>query len=117
MSQYFPPYKRHADDIKVELDLSNYATKADLRNITHSSFATKDNLVSLKSEVDNLDITKLTTVPSDLSKLTKEVQEDFTKKTDFTAIEKKIADNKTKQDSLKTKVDYNHLTTETGINN
>ena len=80
MSQYFPTYKSHADDIKVELDLSNYAKKADLRNITHSSFATKVNLASLKSEVDNLDITKLTTVPSDLSKLTKGFQEDFTKK-------------------------------------
>ena len=97
--------------------MSNYATKADLINITLSSFATKVNLASIKSEGDNLDISKLTTVPSDLSKLTKEVEEDFTKKTDFTAVEKKVADNKTKQDSLKTKVDNNHLTTETGINN
>ena len=117
MSQYIPSYKSHADDIRVELALSNYATKVELGNMTHSSFATKVNLVSLKSEVNILDISKLATVPSDLSKFTKEVQEGFTKKTDFTAVEAKAADNKTKQDSLKTKVDNNHLTTETGINN
>ena len=117
MSQYIPSYKSHADDIRVELALSNYATKVELGNMTHSSFGTKVNLASLKSEVNILDISKLTTVPSDLSKFTKEVQEGFTKKTDFTAVEAKAADNKTKQDSLKTKVDNNHLTTETGINN
>ena len=51
MSQYFPPYRRHGGDIKVELDLSNYAIKTDLKNVTHvdvSSFASKTNLASLK---------------------------------------------------------------------
>ena len=52
-----------------------------------------------------------------MSKLTKEVQEDFTKKTDFTALEKKVTDNKTEQDYLETKVQNNHLTTESSINN
>ena len=53
MSQYFPPYRSFRGDIKVELDLSNYATKTDLKNVTHvdvSSFASKTNLASLKTE-------------------------------------------------------------------
>ena len=44
MSQYFPPYRSSGGDIKVELDLSNYARKTDLKNVTHvdvSSFASK----------------------------------------------------------------------------
>ena len=48
--------------MKVELDLSNYATKTNLRNATGadtSKFAKKVNLASLKSNVDNLDIGKL----------------------------------------------------------
>ena len=65
-SQYFPPYENSSRDIKVELDLSSYATKTDLKNITHtdvSSFATKTNLAALKTEVDKLDTDKLKTVP------------------------------------------------------
>ena len=61
MSQYFPPYRSHGGDIKVELDLSNYATKTDLKNVRHvdlSSFASKINLASLKTEVDKLDTEK-----------------------------------------------------------
>ena len=52
---YYPPYKSSSDNIKVELDLSNYATKDDVKNITHvdvSSYATKTNLAALKTEVD-----------------------------------------------------------------
>ena len=51
MSQYYPPYKGFSNNIKVELDLTNYATKNDLKNITHvdvSSFASKTNLTALK---------------------------------------------------------------------
>ena len=62
MSKYFPPYNNSSENIKVELDLSNYATKTDLKNITHadtSSFESKTNLASLKSEVDKLDTDKL----------------------------------------------------------
>ena len=58
--------------INVTVDLSNYATKTDLKNVTHvdtSSFALKTNLANLKTEVDKLDIDKLTAVPFDLSKL------------------------------------------------
>ena len=71
MSQYFPPYRSHGGDIKVELDLSSYATKQDLKNITHtyvSSFATKQDLSALKGEVDKLDINKLVPVPNDQKK-------------------------------------------------
>ena len=72
MSQYFPPYRGASNDIKVELDISNYATKDDVKNITHvdvSSYATKTNLAALKSEVDKIDTDKLKKVPSDLAKL------------------------------------------------
>ena len=58
MSQYFPPYDNSSKNIKVELDLRNYATKDDVKNITHvdvSSYATKTNLASLKTEVDEID--------------------------------------------------------------
>ena len=70
MSQYFPkPFNSHfGDSIKVNIDLSNYATKTDLKNVTHvdtSSFALKTNLVSLKTEVDKLDIDKLAPVSVD----------------------------------------------------
>ena len=73
MSQYFPkPYESHGGDIKVKLALTNYATKTDLKNVTHvdiSSFASKANLASLKTEVDKIDAEKLKTVPVDLAKL------------------------------------------------
>ena len=74
MSQYFLPYRSSGGDIEVELDLSNYATKTDLKNVTHvdvSSFTSKTNLASFKTEVDKLDIDKLTPVPNDLAKLSK----------------------------------------------
>ena len=70
MSTYYPPYRSSSNNIKVELDLTNYATKTDLKNITHtdvSSLASKTNLAALK--VDKIDIDKLETVPDDLAKL------------------------------------------------
>ena len=73
MSQYYPPYRRSSNNIKVEIDLANYATKRDLKNITHvdvSSFASKTNLAALKTEVDKIDADKLKTAPTDLAKLT-----------------------------------------------
>ena len=74
MSQYFPkPFNSHfGDNIKIKIDLSNYATKADIKNISHvntSSFGLKTNLSNLKTEVDKLDIDKLAPIPADLSKL------------------------------------------------
>ena len=85
MSQYFPkPNEPFGGDINVKIDLSNYATKADIKNISHadtSSFALKTNLASLKTEVDKLDIDKLVPVPVDLSKLSDVVKNDVVKKT------------------------------------
>ena len=73
MSQYFPkPYEPFEGDINVKVNLSNYATKTDLKNISHidvSSYALKSNLASSKAEVDKLNIDKLKPVPSDLAKL------------------------------------------------
>ena len=73
MSQYFSKsYEPFGGDINVKVDLSNYATKADIKNISHvdtSSFALKTNLANLKTEVEKLDIDKLVPGPVDLSKL------------------------------------------------
>ena len=76
MSQYFPkPYEPFSGDINVKVDLSNYATKADIKNISHtSSFVLKTNLANLKTEVDKLDIDKLKPVLTDLSKLSNVVK-------------------------------------------
>ena len=96
-SQYFPPYESSSNNIKVQLDLTNYATKDDVKNITHvnvSSYATKTNLAALKTEVDKIDTDKLKTVPDDLAKLSNVVKNDVIKKTDYntkvTSIETKI---------------------------
>ena len=73
MTQYYPPYRNSSNNIKVKLDLVNYATKTDLKNITHidvSSFACKTNLAALKTEVDEIDADKLKTIPAHLAKLT-----------------------------------------------
>ena len=86
MSQYFPPYRNSGSNIKVELDLSSYATKADLKNVTHvdvSGFASKTNLAGLKTEVDKLDIDKLTPGPGDLAKLSNVVKDDVVKKAEY----------------------------------
>ena len=85
MSQYFPkPYEPFGGDINVKVDLSNYATKADFKNISHvatSSFSLNTNLASLKIEVDKLDIDKLVPIAVDLSKLSDVVKNDVAKKT------------------------------------
>ena len=95
---YYPPCKSSNNNVKVELDLTNYATKTDLKNITHvdvSSFASKTNLAALKAEVDKLDTDKLKTAPTDLAKLTSAIENDVVKKTDYntkvTSIEAQIA--------------------------
>ena len=87
-SQYFPPNENYSNNIKVQLDLTNYATKDDVKNITHvdvSSYATKTNLAALKIEVDKIDVDKLKTMPDDLAKLTNVVKNETVKKTDFSA--------------------------------
>ena len=80
---YYPPYKSSSNNIKVELDLSNYAAKNDLKDITHvdvSSFASKTNLAALKTEVDKIDTNKLKTTPTDLAKLINAIENDLVKK-------------------------------------
>ena len=131
----FPkPYEPFGGDITVKVDLSNYATKSDLKNATGidtSSFALKSKLAILKTEVDKIDIDKLKTVPVDLSKLSNVVKNEvvtktvydklvakvnnidtsgFVLKTDKSDLEKKIsdADKKTPDTSrLVKKSDYN----------
>ena len=85
MRQYFPkPFRSFGGNINVKVSLSSYATKTDLKNLTHidtSSFGLKTNLASLKPEVDKLDIDKLAPVPVNLSKLSDVVKNDVAKKT------------------------------------
>ena len=82
---YYPPYKSSSNNMKVELDLTNYATKTDLKNITQvdvSSFARETNLAALKTEVDKIDVDKLKATPIDLDRLSNLVKNDVVKKTD-----------------------------------
>ena len=108
MSQYFPkPFRSFGGNINVKVDLSNYATKTDLKNIMHidtSSFALKTNLASLKIEVDKLDIDKLAPVPVNLSKLSDVVKHDVVKKTMYDKLAPKVNNTDTSSDFvLKTK--------------
>ena len=91
-NKYFPPYRGTSNDIKVQLDLTNYATKDDVKNIMRvdvSSYATKTNLAALKTEVDKIDIGKLKTVPNDLAKLSN-VKNDVAKKTTNNTLKNKV---------------------------
>ena len=94
---YYPPYRSSRNNIKVELNLTNYVTKDDVKNITPadvSSFASKTNLAPLKTKVDKIDADKLKTTPTDLAKLTNAIEHDVVKKTDYntkvTSIEAQI---------------------------
>ena len=107
MSQYFPkPYEPFGGDINVKVDLSNYTTKADIKNISHvdtSRFALKTNLASLKTEVDKVHIDKLVPVPVDLSKLSDVVKNDVVKKTVYDKLVAKVNNIDTSRFVLKTK--------------
>ena len=107
MSQYFPkPFKSFGRNINVKVDLSNYARKTDLKNVTHldtSSFALKTNLASLKTKVDKLDIDKLAPVPVDLSKLSDVVKNDVVKKAVYDKLAAKVNNIDTSDFVLKTK--------------
>ena len=106
MSQYFPkPYEPFGEDINVKVDLSNYATKADIKNISHvdtSSFALKSNLANLKTEVDKLDINKIVPVPVDLSKLSDVAKNDVFKKDVYDKLVTKVNNIDTSGFVLKT---------------
>ena len=124
MSEYFSkPYKSHEGNIKVKLDLRNYAAKTDLKNVTYvdvsSSFASKTNLASLKIEVNKGDAEKLKTVPVDLVKTKNVVKNDVAKKNlkekdgsyledKISKIDKKILD----VSGLVQKTDFNAKVTE-----
>ena len=88
ISQYYLPYKSSSNNIKVELDLSNYARKKDINDIAQvdvSGFVSKTNLAALKTEVDKIDADKLKTIPADLAKLSNVVKNEVVKKTDYNA--------------------------------
>ena len=113
ISQYFPkPYEPFGEDINVNIDLSNYATKDDIKNITHvdtSSFALKTNLANLKTEVDKLDIDKLVPVPVNLSKLSNVVKNDVIKKAEYNRLINKVNNIDTSRFILKAKYDADKL--------
>ena len=106
MSDYFPPSRSRWGDIKVKLDLCDYATKTDLKNVTHvdvRSFASKTNLASLKTGVDKIDGDKLKTVPVDLAKLSNVVKNDVVKRTEYNSLKTKVHSIDTTNFVLKTK--------------
>ena len=109
MSRYVPkPCKPFGGNINVKVDLSSYATKADIKTISHgdtTSFALKTNLINLKAEVDKLGIDKLVPVPTDLSKLSNVIKNDVVKKTDYDKLVAKVNNIDTSDFVLKTKYD------------
>ena len=120
MSQYFPkPYEPFGGDINLfKVDLSNYATKTDLKNVSYvdaSSFALKSNLASLKTEVDKLDLDKLTPVPNDLAKLNNVVKNDA-KKTEYNKLVTKVDNTDTTNFVSKTKYEKDGSNFEDKIN-
>ena len=106
LDKFFPrPFRSFGRNINVKVDLSNYATKTDIKDISHvdnSGFALKTNLANLKTEVDKLDINKL--VP-DLSKLSNIVKNDVVKKTVCDKLVAKVNAIDTSDFFLKTKYD------------
>ena len=94
MNKYFRRrYKRFDGDISIKVDLSNYATKPDLKNVLHidvSSFVLKSKLASLETEVDKIDANKLKTVPVDLATLSNVVKNDVIKKTEYDKLVAKV---------------------------
>ena len=120
MSQYFPkPFRSFGGNINVKVDLSNYATKTDLKNVTHintSSFALKTNFPSLKTEVDKLDIDKLVPAPVDLSKLSNFVKNDVVRNVVYDKLTVKVNNidtsdlvSKTKYQTYKTELEKKFL--------
>ena len=121
MSQYFPkPYEPFIGDINVKVDLSNYATKTDHKNVIHVdtlSFSLKTNLASLKSEVEELDVDQLVPVLVDLSKLSDVVKNDVVKKTVYDKLAAKVNSIDTSAFVLKTKYDTDKLELENKVPN
>ena len=114
MSEYFPkPFRNLGGNINVKVDLSNYATKTDLKSVAYvdtSSFTLKTSLANLKTEVDKLDTDKIKTVPVELSKLSDVVKKEVVKKTVYDELVAKVNNIDTSGFVLKTK--YNADKTE-----
>ena len=119
MIQYFPkPYEPFGGDINVRVDLFNYATKTDIKNILHvdtSIFALKSNLASLKIELEKLDIDKSVPVPVDLIKLSDLLKNDVVKKTVYDKLDTKVNIIHTSLFVLKTKYDTDQTELENKI--
>ena len=111
MSQYFPkPFKNFGRNINIKVDLSNYATKADIKkisNVNTSSFTLKTNFSSLKREVDKLDIDKLVPISVDLSKLNDVVKNDVVKKDVYNKLVTKANNTDTSGFVLKSTIQIN----------
>ena len=121
MSEYFPKaFRSFGTNVNVKVDLSNYATKTDLKNVTHvdtSSFVLKTNLSNLKTEVDKLQIDKLAPLPVDLSKLSDVVKNDVVGKTAYHKLVAKINNIDTNNFVLKTKYKTDKTELEKNIKN
>ena len=121
MSQCFPkPYEPFGGNINVKVDLSNYATKTDLKEaagIYTCNFALKSNLASLKTDVDKLDIDKLIPAPVDLSKLSDVVKNDVVKKTVYDKLVTKVNNADISGFVLNTKYDTDKSDLEKKISN
>ena len=107
MNEYFPkPFRNLGGNINVKVDLSNYATKTDLKSVAYvdtSSFTLKTSLANLKTEVDKLDTDKIKTVPVELSKLSDVVKKEVVKKTVYDELVAKVNNIDTSGFVLKTK--------------
>ena len=104
MSEYFPEPKSSGGRVKVELYLSNYTTKADLKNATRvgtSKFAKRVHLANLKSNVDKLDIDKLKNGPSSLSNLKSKVDKLNVEKLEPVAVDLSKLSDVVKNDAFK----------------
>ena len=113
MSEYFPKPPLNCENIKIKVYLSNYAAKAGIKNITHvdtSNFALKTNLVSLKTEVNKLDIDKLVPITADLSKLSNVVKNDVVQKAVYDKLVAKV--NNIDASDFVLKTNYNNKITE-----
>ena len=108
MSQCFPkPYEPFGGDRNVKVDLSKYARKADIKNISNvgtSRFVLKTNLATLKTEFDQLDIDKLVPVPVDLSKQSDVVKNNVVKKNGYNKLVAEVNNIDTDKSELVNKI-------------
>ena len=111
MSQYFPKPFRSRENINVKVDLTNYATKTDIKNIINIIII----MILLKTEVDKLDIDKLVPIPADLSKLSNAVKNDVVNKVDCNKLVTKVNNIDTSGFVLKTKYSTDKLELENKI--